>query len=159
MSFNATTSGATANSYSSVADANAFHTDRANAVWADIATDDKEVALIKATDYIDANYVFRSVKATDEQALECPRYPDDILDQSLVKATALLALHMLTVDANALVTARSVTKEDKSLDGVGSTSVTYDNTRTLDPFPFVTKMMSKIASRSGAGGGTIWLRQ
>ena len=157
MPFNSTAGAVAANSYASVSAADAFHTDRANSTWGDAATDEKQVALVKATDYIDASYVFRSVKATDEQALECPRWEEVSVNPNVIKATALLALHMLTDNPNVKVAQDPVVSESSELEGVGSKSVTYDRARSLDPYPFVTKMLAKVASRRAGGASTMRL--
>lgn len=67
---------ADAESYISVADADTYFTNRGNATWAALATDAKEQALRKATDYMLATYGLRwaGVRVTDTQALDWPRY-------------------------------------------------------------------------------------
>jgi hypothetical protein len=66
---------ANAESYASVAEADAYHADRGNAAWAALATAVKEQALRKATEYMSQAYRIRwagfRVKAT--QALDWPR--------------------------------------------------------------------------------------
>lgn len=151
-----TLSGASANSYATLAQADEHHADRATASWA--AADDaaKEAALIRATDFIDSNYIFRSVPATDEQALENPRDGEDTLQPRLVKATAMLANILLTDDPVGKDTA-AITSETKSLDGVGSTSTTYAK-RPSDPYPEVTKTLGKLANRRGASASNMVMR-
>lgn len=66
----------TANSYVSVADADAYHTLRQNTTWTDLAiAADKEAALVKATDFLDERYggSFKGRRKTDVQALGWPR--------------------------------------------------------------------------------------
>lgn len=151
-----TTSGALdANAYAGVADASAFYAQRGEVKWSDYTLEQGEAALIKATDYIDAHYIFKSVRETAQQALEAPRYGDGgIISPTLKKATILLALHMLTEDYNAK-SDRLIAAEEKTLDGVGSTSVTYADTTPFDPYPLVTATLSRIANRSIGGGGVI----
>lgn len=148
-----------ANSYAEVSTANAFYTDRPNTAWSEASADEKAVALIRATDFIDANYIFRSVKTSDDQALENPRFPYTSLHPALVKATIVLAVHMLTYNANVVVTDHEIVSQEKALEGVGSTKVTYRVTGTIDPFPLVTKTLAHIASRRGSGGSTMWMKQ
>lgn len=63
-----------ANSYASVAEADAHHADRGNAGWAG-ADGVKQAALVKATDYIEQVYGGRwyGQRLNGEQALEWPR--------------------------------------------------------------------------------------
>lgn len=94
-----------ANSYVSEADATAFHTDRGNTVWTGLSSPDAQVALIKATDYVDKRFGrrFRGFKQTKAQGLEWPRLSafdnDDFLlndmdavPRQLVKAVCEYAL-------------------------------------------------------------------
>jgi len=60
-------------SYVSVAEADAYFVDRVNATWAALANSAKQVALIKATDYIDGMFRFIGTKYTQAQALQWPR--------------------------------------------------------------------------------------
>jgi hypothetical protein len=93
-----------ANSYSSIAFADAYFADRDNEVWAAIPSDDlKEGYLIRATDYIENFFGRRFVGemiATD-QALSWPRkcadppYPDDVIPLRLQKACAEYALRAI----------------------------------------------------------------
>lgn len=66
---------ANANSYSSVADADAYFADRSNATWAALDEPKKESALISATDYMDLRYGDRYIGTplTTTQALGWPR--------------------------------------------------------------------------------------
>jgi len=83
-----------ANSYGSVADADAYFADRGNGQWAALTTGVKEGSLVQATDYIDAYYGDRFIgtKSTIEQALEWPRvdaegYDEFTIPSDLKKAT------------------------------------------------------------------------
>lgn len=144
-----------ANAYAGVAEASAFYAARGEVEWSEYTIQQCEAALIKATDYIDAHYTFKSVRETDQQALEAPRYGDaGIISPTLKKATILLALHMLTEAYNAKPE-RLIASEEKTLDGVGSTSTTYADTTPSDPFPLVTATLSRIANRSSGGVGVI----
>lgn len=64
---------ADANAYVSVAEADAYFALRNNAAWAAAAAADKEAAIVRATDYLDAGYAFRGVRASQTQALAWPR--------------------------------------------------------------------------------------
>jgi hypothetical protein len=64
---------ANANSYASVADADAYHELRGNSVWTEAADSDKEIALVRATDYIDLSS-FKGEAEEPGQALQFPRH-------------------------------------------------------------------------------------
>jgi hypothetical protein len=70
------TASATSESFSSVADALAYFTARDNADWLALTTAQQEVALRKATDYMEAVYSQRwaGTRTTSTQALSWPRY-------------------------------------------------------------------------------------
>lgn len=124
-----------AESYASVADADAFHLSRGNAAWT--GTDAvKEAALRRATDYLQAVYsgAWRGWRVHDDQPLDWPRqmveledrphyaYLDmDVIPTALKNATAMLALRALSADLNP-----DMTQAVKS-ETVGDISVTYDD--------------------------------
>lgn len=88
------------NSYSDIAYADGYFSDRMVAAWSSLTTDAKQAALIAATDYIDKRWgaYFKGCPATDTQALEFPRDAfkdadgDTYLPEVLKKATAEYAL-------------------------------------------------------------------
>lgn len=74
---------ANAESYLSVADANAYHVRMKNAAWnGEVLA--LEAALLKATQYIDANYDFGGCVLTRGQALKFPRDSYTMSDWGLV---------------------------------------------------------------------------
>ncbi|MEM7444295.1 MAG: DnaT-like ssDNA-binding protein [Pseudomonadota bacterium] len=95
-----------ADSYLSVADADAHHADRGNAGWTgDVAA--KEAALRKATDYLGQVYRLRwlGARVDDGQALDWPRTGFDAIGSDVVpgevrRAAAELALMALGADLN-----------------------------------------------------------
>lgn len=63
---------AAADAYASVATADAYHTAMGNTTWT--GTDAaKEIALRRATQYLDNRYTYRGARLTSTQALEWPR--------------------------------------------------------------------------------------
>lgn len=60
--------------YVTVADADTYHTNRGNTGWTGATTEAKEIALRKATDYLDRQFTFRGYKQTQTQLLDWPRY-------------------------------------------------------------------------------------
>jgi hypothetical protein len=67
---------ADAESYVSVVEANAYHTKRGNAAWADLDTPVKEQYLRQASDYLAQNYatLWKGSRLTTFQALDWPRW-------------------------------------------------------------------------------------
>lgn len=63
----------TANTYISLADADAYHALRSHAIWTDADESDRVSALVIATDYLDTRWNWRGSKKTTTQALDWPR--------------------------------------------------------------------------------------
>jgi len=107
-------------------------------------------ALIRATDYIDSAYVFRSVRLNNYQALQNPRYLDDGLSPQLVAATIELAFLALSQDLFAAPARGVLIKEVGA--GKASSKITYDPAQGgTDPYPAITRMLRTLASRVGSG--------
>lgn len=66
-----------AESYCEVADADAYHAKMGNTAWASVSAEDKEIALRRATQYLDAVYAFPGYKLNYNQALNWPRVEDN----------------------------------------------------------------------------------
>jgi hypothetical protein len=91
-----------AESYASVADADAYHSSRGNAAWAALSTPVKEENLRKATDYLAAyDAVWKGSRVSSSQALAWPRRGVDahnfeilstVVPKAVTVATAILAL-------------------------------------------------------------------
>lgn len=82
MALDTTTGGATAESYITVADADAYFLARGVTAWAALTTAAKEAALRKSTDYMVQTYISRwsGVRVTSTQALDWPRAWVDLAD-------------------------------------------------------------------------------
>ncbi len=98
-----------ANSYASVAAADAYNADRGFTDWAALTTSEKQVSLIRATDYLEATYraAWKGYRKTQDQALSWPRYnvfvdgfavPDNVVPTAVVNACIEMALKTLTYD-------------------------------------------------------------
>lgn len=108
-----------AESYSSVADADTYHSNFGNTSWAAADDADKEIALRKATRYIDTKFNgdWFGQRTNSAQALDWPRsYVRDndgyylngnVLPNDLKNACAVLALLALTEDIYANIDAES----------------------------------------------------
>jgi hypothetical protein len=103
---------ANANSYTTVAFADAYFADRMNSTWAAATTAEKESALIKATDYIELRFKHRwkGNLAPEATTLSFPRqyfydrkgelvdFEEDGIPVDIQKATAEYALRALSAD-------------------------------------------------------------
>jgi len=106
-----------AESYLSEADADTYHSNFGNTAWAALASADKEIALRKATRYIDAKFSgdWYGKRTNSSQALDWPRaYVRDndgyylnsnAMPNDLKNATAILALLASTEDIYANIDA------------------------------------------------------
>lgn len=76
------------NSFTSVAYADDYFTDRGNTTWEALTSEQKQVALIKSTDYIEQRWSesFWGAKLVSTQALSFPRTTDDAYPVRLKKA-------------------------------------------------------------------------
>lgn len=140
-----------ANSYADVATADAYFEARFVEGWNDqIPSAAREGALIRATDFIDANYVFVGVPLTDTQALANPRdHETHVFSKAVVKATIELAYIALTTDLFAPI-AREVKSTQESL-GSLSSRTEYAETKASDPYPHITAILKGVARRRGVG--------
>lgn len=148
-----TFAGADAVSYATVAAADSYHSLRVRPEWAAVTAVAKEAALIRATDEIEASFRADGTAKTDTQALQWPRQNQTAIPANVIKATIELARHMLTDDPAQKVE-RQVAQQSESMDGLGGTSVTYES-GSHDPYPFVTRLLSGIATRRGAAASNL----
>lgn len=155
MTLIATPKATDANSFATLAEANAYHDTRLhNAEWSAASDSDKEKALIQATRLLN-NMTWKGSKTTSEQALKFPRWglmnddeiylDEDTIPGFLVEATAELAWLLLIGDT----TRESGTKGFKSI-GVGPINLSVDKTDRTDDIPVsVTKMIKQWLYSSG----------
>ena len=139
-----------ANSYVSTEYADAYFSLRGNEIWAAATTNQKEVALVKATDYIDQTYGQRWIGSKYRMTgLEWPRYctvyDADTIPENLKKATCELALEALTTPLNQAITRERAVKREK----VDIIEVEYSDTGTMPTiYPAVTGYLSSLLSGS-----------
>lgn len=102
-----------ANSYASVAYVDTYHSDRGVATWTG-TTNEKQAAIIKATDYITQKYALSFIGYRvylTESYLDFPRYElyntltnvsidSNIIPECIKQAVAILALEALSSDLN-----------------------------------------------------------
>jgi hypothetical protein len=112
-----------ANSYASVADADAYHEGHLYATaWTGATADKKAAALVMATRLIDSLFQFRGVKATGTQALQWPREgcPDPDASPSAVGQRWVSPSVVPKVVVEAVCeTARSLIIEDRTANPMG----------------------------------------
>lgn len=104
---------ANADSYVSVADADIYASAMGHFAWTDVAVtvEQKEVALRRATQYIDAEYTFRGSVLDPDQALEWPREEYSWPIRAVVHACCELAVRGLSTALLSDVDASSVKRE------------------------------------------------
>lgn len=160
MALDTTIGGVNADSYVSIADADAYHANRglADASWKTLAPGIKEGALRKATQYLDATYKFCGIKITRTQALRWPRYNVWIdgymvnyneLPKYLIAACCELALRATVQDLDPDLEPLLVTKET-----VGPISVDYSPIQRYSGrkfFDYVESLLAPILLGGGRG--------
>lgn len=161
---------ADSNSYASVAQADTYHADRGNTAWASATTSNKQIALIKATDYLERHYRgrYKGKKKTDTQALSWPRFavyldgtgaeyvvpgvgtsidgsliPDNVVPKEVIYACAEAALRALSysdLQPDVEVGAQGVSSET-----VGPISVSYSGDFNPDrKYPAVEQAIAPV---------------
>lgn len=152
-----------ANSYLSRDNANTYHADRLNDLWTDSDDAVKDAALIKATQFLDAEYggKFKGSKKVATQALMWPRVEatdragDDVasdsVPQQIKDATAELALRAITTGNLSPDEKRGGRIKSQTL---GELSVTYeDGAPSGTAFKFVDQILRSLIG--GSGGAVV----
>ncbi|MGT2429251.1 DnaT-like ssDNA-binding protein [Cupriavidus basilensis] len=107
MAIDSTPGSPTADSYVSVAEADAYWIKRSSAAWVAAATTLKESTLVRATSFVDAENAWKGVRRTSTQALSWPRYDvmvdgylllPDVIPARVKDAVCELALKALAGD-------------------------------------------------------------
>ncbi|HEX5539902.1 MAG TPA: DnaT-like ssDNA-binding protein [Methylophilaceae bacterium] len=159
-------------SYISVADADLYFSNRANAAWAALATPDKEASLRKATDYMGQVYrsQWKGTRVTGTQALDWPRgfverddyeyqglngsvqiggyfyFPSDEVPVEVARACAELALKASAADLSPDIGRRTIREKVDSIEveysPYGAQYVTY---RAID------NLLSPFIGMGGSG--------
>ena len=105
--------------------------------------EEKEAALVKAADYIDAKYSFNVERAEG-----------GYVRQDLKKAAAIMALYCLESDPFKASTERVVMEEEQSkeLSSLKKASKLKYAALPVDPYPMVSAALYGVASKTGGGG-------
>jgi|ERR1043166_3449522 hypothetical protein len=166
---------ASANSYASAADGDAFHLGHYYAsAWTSATTGNKETALVMATRLIDSSYQFNGFKKGSVQALQWPReaaidpdrkdivlsalenklgpyFESDKVPKLLSDATCELARELLVADRTAAPTGEGL----KSMNLVGTLAFSFDKADRLPVISHVAQsMLSKLGNLVVANSGT-----
>ncbi|MHB8519507.1 MAG: DnaT-like ssDNA-binding protein [Limisphaerales bacterium] len=163
---------ADANTYSSVADGDAYHDGHLYAsAWTVATSDDKGKALVFATRLIDAEYQFNGARAIEGQALEWPRAdcpdPDaaasfgsaglvasNVVPRRVVEATCEMARELLIEDRTAAPPGEGLS-EQQSAD---LTRTVYSKKDTRPVISHVAQaMLGKFGALISSGGGAVRL--
>ena len=163
MALDATARSATANRYSTVAEADAYHANHLYAtVWTSAVLAQKEAALIWATRLLDEQVDWCGEKSTKDQALRWPRwYVADrdgydvgmtVIPGWLKNATAEMARHLLAGDRT---TERSIGLQSVTADTVEVVFDKHDVKPVLPPS--VRSIVEPYGRVTGPGSGTAQL--
>ena len=151
-----------ANSYLSVADADTYQSNRSNATWAALSTADKEVALIKATDWIEASFKVRwlGYRINNSMSLSWPRYDVDY-DGYVIAATAVPAqiqdvtaimgyeASQAELFTNVAADARNLTHLSQSAGPVSQTKSYQGSSMTAKRFTQAEKIVAQLLISAG----------
>lgn len=140
MAFDATVGGVNANSYVSVADADAYFLNTyGRESWASLDDGVKEALLQEATRALDLYYKWIGYRATETQALGWPRkyatysdfreIPEDVIPSAVIYATCDLAFHIFTNSG------LNVPENDLDMIKVGSITIDFNDFKGPNGFP------------------------
>lgn len=150
------------NSFASVAEADAYFSDRGVSAWAALTTDIKQVSLIKATDYLEATYsqAWIGDKASLIQALSFPRLnmvadgfflPSNEVPAKVIAATIEMALRASSGEVLISDQSQQIVKE--KVDVIETTYSEFSD--PAQRYPFVNKLLSGLLRTiSGGNFGT-----
>lgn len=159
---------ANADSYLSVADADTYHSNLGNTSWGALSTPNKELALRKATKYLDHRYFYRwrGARSYRQQGLDWPRYQVidrdgylldfDELPQALKNATAEAALIASSEDLEPDVAADDSGSLSSEMVKVGPVEISQayvGGKSTVKTFTKVARELQRLLSDTGAERG------
>lgn len=152
-------------SYESVSGADLYHSNRGNSAWAALTTQQKEIALRKATDYLTQNYrnKWEGFRVSPYQSLDWPRYyttTNDTGGLSLIEPNVIpveirnacceLALRSVNEDLNPDIGRETISES------IGSISVTYSQgSRQNKQFKSVEMMLMPFLKNGGSRVGIV----
>ena len=151
-----------ANTYASVATADTYADDRGITSWTALTTTEKEVALIKGTDYLEATYrlAWRGFRKTATQSLSWPR--TDVEADGFTVESGIIPSAVVSACIEAAIRASSETMiEDQTQrvvrEKVDVIEVEYaEFSDSQKRFPAIERLISPyLTSYSGGGGMAI----
>jgi len=118
MAIDYTVGGPTSNSYVSLAEAEAYFSDRMHSsAWYDLSTSDREKLLITSSSMLDWYVSWKGTKATQDQAMDWPRVgvitSDGPIPSDVIPAQVKVAVYELSLSS-----AKKDRSADGSLDGI-----------------------------------------
>jgi hypothetical protein len=147
-----------ANSYASVAEADAYHEGHLYAsAWTAATAENKAKALVMATRLIDGQFQFGGVQANESQALQWPRegchdpdadglsggtVADNVVPKGVIEATCEMARELLIADRTA-----AHAGEGLKYQNVGTTQTGYDKSDTR---PVISHVAQALLAKYGA---------
>ena len=160
----------TAVAYVSVSYADSYHRARGNTAWGNLAFSTKEALILKATEFLDSEYIFMGMKTVTTQALSWPRsdvfdeevnlLPSDSLPVALQRATAELALSLASNSDNGaqpVVVEGSIQRRRERIGVIESeTEGTVDTSTRF--YPRVHQLIAPFIIGKRSGGSTPALR-
>lgn len=146
------------NSFASVAEADAYFSDRGVTAWASLTTAVKQTSLVKATDYLEATYsqAWIGDRATIAQALSFPRLnmvvdnfylPSDEVPVKVIHATIEMALRASSGEVLISDQSQQIVKE--KVDVIETTYSEFSD--PAQRYPFVNKLLSGLLSSITGG--------
>lgn len=150
-----------ANSYVSIQWADDYFTDRGNSTWAAALDTNKQVALVKATDYIDATYSFSGFKLTATQALVWPRssavdkYGEALegIPVLLMKAVSELAVRALSKELIQDIDKQGYIKRER-VEGVVEIEYGGDGAYASSAFTYIDRLLIGYGVALAKNGST-----
>lgn len=149
---------ADSNSFASVAEADAYFSDRGVTAWGSLTTAVKQTSLIKATDYLEATYsqAWIGDKVSLAQALSFPRtnmvsegfyLPSDEVPNRVVYATIEMALRASTGEVLISDQSQQIVKE--KVDVIETTYSEFSD--PAQRYPYVNKLLSALLNTFTGG--------
>lgn len=144
-----------ANAYVAVAVADEYFSERGESSWSALSSLQKEVAIVKATDYVEQRWgaVVRGVRLTTTQALHFPRYVEG-MPSALIKAVCEYALRAskgpLAPDIESTASGQVVNKKSTKVGPIttvveyGATKGSQQNTVMWRDYPAPDAMMRSL---------------
>ena len=153
------TGSATANSYASVAAADAYIDLRLLTGWSALLTANKEAALVSATDYIEAAYreAWQGYRVTKTQALSWPRsevvvdtFPVDANLVPVAVVNACIEMAYRSSQGSVLIEDQGQLVVREKVDVIETEYAEFSD--PAQKYPFVSKLLAPYLLSANAGG-------